>query len=74
MNDYPTLKFLVTYRRVIPPLVALLFPVLGAYLTMRFGYAEYVVFGLLLAPAIYVLVRSYVELVRVMADYLLPQG
>ncbi|APO70720.1 hypothetical protein IE4872_PD00179 (plasmid) [Rhizobium gallicum] len=73
MDRFPTIKFLLKNSAWLPPLAGLVFPIIGVWLGIRTGLLEIIVIGLLLGPIVYLVVRSYIELVTVMAEYLLPQ-
>ncbi|MFO1189733.1 MAG: hypothetical protein U1E97_09160 [Alphaproteobacteria bacterium] len=74
MPDYPIVKFLVTHGDRFALGVALL-PVAAAMLVLALGLAHWLILlaGLGAAALLFVFVKSYVELVRIIADMLLPK-
>ncbi len=74
MDRYPTIKFLVERGNAVSLVVGLL-PLLGGLMLAGFGFHWIVIVaGAVAAGVLYVLMRSYVELVRVIADMLIPSG
>lgn len=72
-RDYPAVAFIVKYGGFLAPLAAAMYvivAVLWAWLEGNFLFLTVLVFA---APIIYLLARSYVELVRLLADMLLPK-
>lgn len=73
MNDYPTVRLILRWgdqmaiaAALAPPLVALALLAQGwSWLTL--------LAGCLLGAAVLILARSYVELIRIIADTLLPK-
>lgn len=72
MNRYPTIKFLVERGNAVALVVGLL-PLLGGLVLAGFGlHWIVIVAGVVAACVLYVLMRSYIELVRVISDMLIP--
>ena len=70
---YATLHLLVRHGDLIALLVALA-PVLGGVAAWAMGLsAVYALVGVLAGAFLYLIMRSYVELVRVIVDMLLPK-
>lgn len=73
MDSYPTIKLIVEHGNAIAVLIGLL-PLAGAIALVAFGlHWMILIAGAVTAAVVYFLLRSYVELVRVMADMLLPK-
>ena len=74
MPDYPIVKFLVTQGDRFAIGIALL-PLVGAVLGFVFAGLHWLVVpaGAAAAGLLFVFVKSYVELVRIIADMLLPK-
>ena len=73
MDQYPTIKFIVEKGDALALVIGLL-PLLGAALLVAFGFHWLLLpAGAVAAAVVYLLMRSYVELVRVIADMLLPK-
>lgn len=70
---FPTLSLLVRRRRAIERGTAAAGPLAGAYVAWRFGLPEFVPIGCIVGAALFVLVRSYLELVTLICDMLLPK-
>lgn len=73
MTNFPAIALLLRHRKAIVVAATLLGPIVGAWLTARTMQPDWLVAGLLLAPVLNLLARSYIELVRVISDMLLPQ-
>lgn len=70
---YPTLHFLVRYGDWVAAAVALA-PALGGVLAWAAGMSvAFAAAGILGGAFLYLIMRSYVELVRVIVDMLLPK-
>jgi hypothetical protein len=70
---YPTLEFLVRYGNAVAWIVALV-PVLGGSLAWLLGLSiGYAIAGVVGGAFLFLIMRSYVELVRVIVDMLLPK-
>ena len=73
MDQYPTIKLIVERGNLIAAAVGVL-PLLGAIALVVLGVHWFaLVAGVVAAAVLYFLMRSYVELVRVIADMLLPK-
>jgi hypothetical protein len=73
MDDYPTIKFIVERGNILAAVIGLL-PLAGAATLFEFGvHWAVLAAGVVAAAVVYFLMRSYVELVRVIADMLLPK-
>jgi hypothetical protein len=74
MDQYPTLKRIVRYGDVLAPAVAVL-PLLGAIAALVLLGAHWLALpaGAACSAVLLLLMKSYVELVRVISDMLLPQ-
>lgn len=74
MDRYPTIKFLVARGNLLAAVVGIL-PLLGGFVLAALGmHWIVVVAGAVTSGVLYLLMRSYVELVRVIADMLLPSS
>jgi hypothetical protein len=73
MNDFPAIHLLLRHRRWLAMAAAAIFFVMGLYLTWRTGYAEWAVTGAIFGAAIYPVVKSYLELLQLITDMLLPR-
>lgn len=73
MDQYPTIKLIVERGNALALVVGLL-PFLGGLLLLAVGtHWVAVLAGAVASGVLYFLMRSYVELVRVIADMLLPK-
>jgi hypothetical protein len=73
VDQYPTIKFIVERGNLLAALIAVL-PLLGSVTMLGLGmHWIWLIAGLVSAAVVYFLMRSYVELVRVIADMLLPK-
>lgn len=73
MNEYPTLNFLLDHAKALAAAGAMI-PVLGAVLAVLTGATPlWLLAGGALGLVGYGLVRSYVELIRLVTDMLLPK-
>ncbi|HTI86458.1 MAG TPA: hypothetical protein VL966_07635 [Alphaproteobacteria bacterium] len=73
MNEYPTLSFLLDHAQAVA-LVAAAAPVAGAVLAILAGASALWLFAGIVVGAIgYGLVRSYVELIKLVTDMLMPK-
>jgi hypothetical protein len=73
MDQYPTIKLIVEKGDALAVAIGLL-PVFGSALLVAYGLHWLLLPGGAVASAVlYLLMRSYVELVRVIADMLLPK-
>jgi hypothetical protein len=70
---YPALEFLVRHGNKVAWLAALA-PALGGVLAWLLGLSiGYAIAGMVAAAFLFLIMRSYVELVRVIVDMLLPK-
>lgn len=73
MPNYPVLRFLEKHGDWVAIILAAI-PVLAAIWTTALGYnLLFLLLGAGLAAVIYLMFKSYVELIRVMIDMLLPR-
>lgn len=74
MEQYPTIKFIVERGNLLAWSIAIL-PLLGAIALFGLLSWHWLVLaaGLVASAVVLLLMRSYVELVRVIADMLLPK-
>ena len=73
MDEYPTIKLIVERGNVLAAAFGML-PLVGAATLFGFGVHWLILpAGVVAAAVVYFLMRSYVELVRVIADMLLPK-
>jgi len=73
VDPYPTIKLIVERGNLLAIVIGLL-PLVGALVLAAFGIHWLVVIaGAVASAVVYFLMRSYVELVRVMADLLIPK-
>ena len=73
MDQYPTLKLIVEHGERLAIVVGIL-PLMGGLALFGVGvHWLAIVAGAVAAIVVYLLMRSYVELVRVMADMLIPK-
>lgn len=70
---FPTLDFLVRRRKPLEIAASAFGPVLGLYTAWRLGLPELALFGIAAGAATLLLVRSYLELVTLISDMLLPK-
>lgn len=73
MDQYPTIKLIVERGNALAAAIGAL-PFAGAIVLAAFG-VHWIVLGagVVASAVVYLLMRSYVELVRVIADMLLPK-
>jgi hypothetical protein len=73
MDSYPTIKLIVERGNLLAIAIGAL-PLLGAIALVALGVHWFaLVAGAVAAAVVYFLMKSYVELVRVIADMLLPK-
>jgi hypothetical protein len=73
MDAYPTIKFIVERGNLLAIVIGAL-PLLGGIALVLLGVHGFaLVAGAVAAAVVYFLMKSYVELVRVIADMLLPK-
>jgi hypothetical protein len=74
MEQYPAVAFIVRHGKPLALALSLLPPVVIALVLHAAGFAwMWSVLGLVLLPLTYLIARSYVELVAIIADMLLPK-
>ena len=73
MNDYPMLHFLMRWGKLAAAGLAVIVFAAGICAAVSSGQWLWAVGGVILAAVGYVLALSYVELVRVIVDMLLPK-
>ena len=73
MNDYPMLYFLMRWGRLAAAVLALTVVVAGGWAAVGTGQWLWAVAGAAAAAVGYCLALSYVELVKVIVDMLLPK-
>lgn len=73
MKDYPAIHLLLKGRRWLPEAVALLLVIIGVDLSWRTGYFEWTVAGGVVGVALYAVTKSYLELLRLITEMLLPR-
>jgi len=74
MDKYPTIQFIVERGEAVAFTIAAL-PLLGAIAVFAFVVMHWLVLvaGVVLSGVLLLILKSYVELVRVIADMLLPK-
>ncbi|MPS29450.1 hypothetical protein [Pigmentiphaga sp.] len=73
-NDpYRILNLIVARGDLLPPVSALALLLLSIWVWLAHGYPVALPIGAALAAFLYLILRSYVELVRVIVDMLLPK-
>lgn len=73
MDQYPALKLIVERGNLLAAVIAAL-PLAGTLAAVALGmHWLFLLAGAVSAAVVYFLMRSYVELVRVMADMLIPK-
>jgi hypothetical protein len=73
MNDYPMLHFLMRWGKLAAACLALAVLAAGLWGALSSGQWLWVVAGAVAAAVGYALALSYVELIRVIVDMLLPK-
>ena len=73
MNDYPMLHFLMRWGKLAAACLAMAVLVVGLWVAINSGQWLWAVAGTAVAVVGYGLALSYVELVRVIVDMLLPK-
>ena len=73
MRTYPMVQALVKYGHALAIVAALACLALGIALTVREGGIVYAAAGLAGGALLYVLLKSYTELVSIIADMMLPK-
>ncbi len=74
MNQYPTIKFIIEHGDPLAVVIAVL-PLCGAVALVALFALHWLVLvaGVACSLVLFLLMKSYVELVRVIADMLLPK-
>jgi hydrogenase/urease accessory protein HupE len=73
MNDYPMLHFLMRWGKLAAACLALAVLAAGLWGALSNGQWLWAVAGVVVAVVGYALAMSYVELIRVIVDMLLPK-
>jgi hypothetical protein len=73
MNDYPMLHFLMRWGKLAAAGLALAVLAAGLWAALSSGQWLWAVAGAVVAAVGYALAMSYVELIRVIVDMLLPK-
>lgn len=73
MTDYPMLRLVERYGGWLAVLLALVPPAMGMWALALGWHWGWLAAGIGAGGVVFVVVRSYVELVRVMIDMLLPK-
>jgi len=74
MEQYPAVAFIVKHGKPLALIIALLPPpIIGLLLHVAGFHWMWSAFALALLPLTYLIARSYVELVAIVADMLLPK-
>jgi hydrogenase/urease accessory protein HupE len=73
MNDYPMLHFLMRWGKLAAACLALAVLAAGLWAALNTGQWLWAVAGVAVAVVGYALAMSYVELIRVIVDMLLPK-
>jgi hypothetical protein len=73
MADYPTLRFLEKHGGWLAIAVALAALLAGIVATLLGASPWWLLAGAILGAVLFLLARSYVELIRLMTDMLLPK-
>jgi len=71
---YPVVRFLVRHGKIFAIGLSLLAPLLGIYLALVFDNWIFLAGGAVAGGILYVILESYVEIVRIIADMLLAQN
>lgn len=70
---YPVVNFLVKHGKAFAFSISALVPLLGLYLSLRIGDWIYLPIGVVAGGVLLVILKSYMELVHIIADMLLPK-
>lgn len=73
MNDYPTVQLLLRWGNQMALAAAIAMPVFALLLIGEGWPWTTLVFGLFAGAAVLILGRSYVELIRIISDTLIPR-
>lgn len=71
--SYPAVNILLRHGRLIAALIGVLPLIAGAWGVVEGAPGVFAALAALAAPVLYLLMRSYVELVTIIADMLLPK-
>lgn len=72
-SSYATLHFLVRHGGWLAPLTGVVPVVVGGLAWVAWGVPGYFAVGVLIGAFVFLLMRSYVELVRLIVEMLLPK-
>jgi len=73
MNQYPMVHLLVRHGRRMADAAALAMPI-GALILVGYGWSwSVLIVGMLFGVVVFVVARSFVEIVEIIADTLLPR-
>jgi hypothetical protein len=73
MNDYPMLRLIVDWGKLVAAALALLVAAAGLWCAWSSGHAIWALAGIVAGAVGYGLALSYVELVRLITDMLVPK-
>lgn len=73
MKTYPVITWLLRWKQLLPAGSAALLLIAGLWLFARTGIYESIAAGVIVAAVAYVFVRSYLELIEIISDTLLPR-
>lgn len=73
LPTYPAVQFLIKWGFVIAPVLSVLPAIIALLAILAGGTWLWVLAAVLVAPVLYLFLRSYVELVRIIGDTLLPK-
>jgi len=72
-KTYPAVRFVLRYGHALAGLAGIALFIAGAFATMTGNGWGWALAGALSAPLVYLLLRSYAELVSIIAETLLPR-
>jgi hypothetical protein len=73
MNDYPTVRLLLRWGNHMATAAAAAMPIFALLLVVEGWPWATLLFGLFAGAAVLILARSYVELIRIISDTLIPR-
>jgi hypothetical protein len=73
MNDYPTVRLLLRWGNHMATAAAAAMPIFALLLVAEGWPWATLLFGLFAGAAVLILARSYVELIRIISDTLIPR-
>jgi len=73
MNTYPIIGILISCKRFLPSGAALLTIIAGVWVSYRTGVIDWTVASAVAAAVFFFLVRSYIEVLEVISDTLIPR-